>query len=301
MRSRLSSKSLARTGLNLLLAALLLAGCSPPTIPDYSKEYVQNAIHNTAAKEYNIDCRARFAGDTLWIYLPVEDIFVPAKGKPQKSLERFTVDYCKANYSTQGLQGTITLEYLVKPVHEKQVPNPPYQYNKEVAQRISKLSKVALRVLHDTGYSQGEKVRFLCLVVADIKNGFEIKEIMYYPDLKKLSYGIMDSYEYSHRTIQDYNVAPQQIIGDKEGLHLDWKEITMRDFILRQIEQRIRLKFRKPEVKQDEDIDKEIIGTAIYTIRNYNFRNFDRLEFDNLFNNTKVVLTRGDVWSNRIR
>jgi len=292
---------LARTALNLLFTAALLAGCSSATIPSYSKEDVQNAIHNTAAKEYQIDCRARFAGDTLWIYLPVEDIFVPAKGKPQKTLERFTVDYCKANYSTKGLDGTITLEYLVKPVYEKHVPNPPYQYNKEVSQRISKLSKVALRVLHDTGYSQSEKVRFLCLVVADIKNGFEIKEIMYYPDLKKLSYGIMDSYEYTHRTIQDYNVAPQQIIGDKEGLHLDWQEITMRDFIMKQIEQRIRLKFRKPEVEQSEDINKEIIAAAIYTIRNYNFRNFDRLEFDNLSDNSKVILTRAQVWFGRIR
>ena len=301
MKSRPSSKSLARTALSLLFTASLLAGCSSPPLASYSKEYVQNAIHNAAAQEYRIDCRARFAGDTLWIYLPVEDIFIPAKGKPQKNLELFTVDYCKANYAAKGLDDTITLEYLVKPVHEKQISNPPYQYNKEVSERISKLSKVALRVLHDTGYSQQEKVRFLCMVVADIKNGFEIKEIMYYPDLKKLSYGIMDSYEYTHRTIQDYNVAPQQIIGDRKGMHLDWKEITMREFILKQIEQRVRLKFRKPEVKQDKDIDKEIVATAIYTIRNYNFRNFDRMEFDNLLSNTKIVLTRKQVWSKQLR
>jgi len=292
---------LARTVLRLFLLASFIAGCSPSVIPNYPKEYVEKSIQDIAKKEYQISCRAKISGQTLWVYLPVEDLFVPLT-KPEKSLERFAVDYSKANYHKEGTQeGTVSLEYLVRPVQEKKSPNPPYQYNKAVSEKIANLSKVALRVLHDSGYSHSEKIQFFCLVVADIKNGFEIKEVMYYPDLKKLTYMIIDSNEYQHRVIQDSNVAPPQIIGDKEGLHLAWEEITMRDFILKQIEQRVRLKFRKPEVERESDIDKEITKTAIHTIKSYNFKDFTRLEFDNLFSNKKVILTQQEVWASPIK
>ncbi len=300
MRSRRSSKNSAKTALKLFLVAVLIAGCSPSIIPNYPKEYVEKSIQDIAKKEYQISCRAKITGQTLWVYLPVEDIFIPSE-KPEKSLERFAVDYSKADYHKEGAQeGTLSLEYLVRPVPEKKTPNPPYQYNKAVSKKISDISKVALQVLHDSGYSRSEKIQFFCLVVADIKNGFEIKEMMYYPDLKKLYYFIMDSYEYQHRVIQDSNVAPQQIIGDKEGLHLAWEEIDMRDFIMKQIEQRVRLKFKKPEVERESDIDREIVKTAIHTIKAYNFKDFTRLEFDNLFSNKKIILRREEVWANRL-
>jgi hypothetical protein len=96
-------------------------------------------------------------------------------------------------------------------------------------------------------------------------------------------------------------VAPQQIIGDKEGLHLAWEEITMRDFVMKQIEQRVRLKFKKPETEHESDIDKEIIKTAIHTIKAYNFRDFTTLEFDNLLSNKKIILTQEEAWRNAIK
>lgn len=301
MKSRRSLKNSVKTVLRLFFLAAFIAGCSPSIIPNHPEEYVEKSIQDTAQKQCQLYCRAKITGQTLWVYLPVEDLFVPSQN-PEKSLERFAVDYSKADYHKEGArEGTLSLEYLVRPVPEKKTPNPPYQYNKAVSKKISDVSRVALQVLHDSGYSRSEKIQFFCLVVADIKNGFEIKEMMYYPDLKKLYYFIMDSYEYQHRVIQDSNVAPPQIIGDKEGRHLAWEEITMRDFVLKQIEQRIRLKFRKPEVERESDIDREIVKTAIHTIKAYNFKDFTRLELDNLFSNKKVILTQQDVWASPIR
>ncbi len=301
MKSRRSLKNSVKAGLKLFLAALLIAGCSPAASPTYTKEELEKSIQDTALKKHQIYCRARLNGYTLWVYLPVENIFAPLE-KPEKSLERFEVDYNKATYHEEGdKNGTLSMEYLIRPVPEKETPNLPYQYNKEVSKKIREVSGVVLRMLHESGYSRQEKIHFFCLVVADIKNGFEIKEIMYYPDLKKTYFQVFYSDEYSHRIIQDYNVAPQQIIGDKEGLHLGWEEITMRDFVMKQIEQRLRLKFRKPEVRQESDIDKEVIKTATYTIKAYSFKDFTSLEFDNLFNNKKIVLTREGVWGKPAR
>jgi len=296
MKSRQSLKNSAKTVLKLFYIAVLIAGCSSPAAPTYTKESVENSIQDTAKKEHNLDCRVRISGGTLWVYVPVKDIFSPLE-KPEKSLERFALDYNKVEYNEGGAKdGTLSLGYLVRPIEEKKAPGFPYQYNKAVWDGIGNINRIALRILHDSGYSRNEKIKFYCLVTADIKNGFEIKQIMYYPDFKKLYYFLIDSHEYQHRTIQDYNVQPQEIIGDKEGRHLLWEDISMRDFILKQIEQRVRLKFLKPEVERTSNIDKEITKAAIHTIKTYGFKDFTRLELDNLSNNKKIVLTKEEVW-----
>src|SRR4030042_202271 len=97
MRSRRSLKNSAKTALKLFFVTVLIAGCSPVTPPTYSKENLEKSIQDIALKEYRIYCRAKLNGYTLWVYLPVENIFAPLE-KPGKSLERFAVDYSKAAY-----------------------------------------------------------------------------------------------------------------------------------------------------------------------------------------------------------
>ena len=292
MKLRQSSKNLVKRALflNLFLISCLIFGCSSSTKPTYLKETIDKAIQDICKKEYQIDVKAKLVGETVWVYVPVKDIFVKSD-KPEKYLERFAIEKINDDFKEESLR----LEYAIKVVPEQEKYQ-DYKYNKDVMEKLNNVWKVLRRVVFSMERGTAKEPQFFCLVTADIKNGFEIKEIFYYLDLKKVSYEFISWDEYHHRSIQDTNISPE-IIDDKEGLHLNYKDITMADFIAAQIQHRIKLKFQKPEVDKNADIDKEILKIIVYTIKTYNFRNFTAVELNNLLTSSKTILNQGAVWA----
>ena len=183
--------------------------------------------------------------------------------------------------------------YSIKPVAEKEVKQ-EMSLDKKVNEKIFNVLQVIRRVLFSTDNSKINNPLFFCIVTADIKNGLEIKQIFYLSDLKKLTYGFISQTEYQHRIVQDTLVSTL-IIGDRQGTHLDYQNITLDDFITGQIQNRIRIKFQKPEVEKNADIDKEVLKIVSYTVDTYNFRNFSLLEMINLLNERKTTLNRTAV------
>src|SRR3989338_8819145 len=109
MKLRLSLKNLAKTALSLFAALCLISGCSSSIAPTYLKEGIANAIQDLCKNEYKIEVKTKLVGQTLWIYLPVEDVIImaEAKDKPEKYLERFNIEYNKNEF----LEGLLTLKY----------------------------------------------------------------------------------------------------------------------------------------------------------------------------------------------
>lgn len=291
IKSRLYLKNLARAALNslIIIGLFLFYGCSSSTAPSFSRKDISGAIQNISKKEFNIDVTSTLTGQTLWVYLPVEDILVKSTD-PKKNTERFNIETLEDNFNN----GIIETTYSIKPVPEKEVIQES-EFDEKILEKISNVWGVIRRVIFSMERSKGKEPEFLCLVTADIKNAIEITTTSYTLDLKKIFYGLISWEEYQHRTIQNININPD-IIGDKEGISLDYKEIQLTDFIINQINHRITMKFQKPEVDINADIDKEIIKLAVYTIKAYKFRDFSEITFNNLINNNKVTLNQAAVW-----
>ncbi len=273
----------------LLLACIL--GCTSSTKPTYLKENIDQAVGDLAKKEYKIDVKAKLVGSTLWVYMPVEDMLAKSD-KPIKYTERFSVDDNRAGFEGGGFK----VAYAIKNVPEKKEKQQDYKYNKEIVDKISNVWKIMRRVLFSSERSKDKEPKFFCLVIADIKNGFEIKEVFYALDLKKVSYDFISWTEYQHRAIDETNVSAD-IIGDKEGLHLDYKDISLEEFLAMQIKHRIKLKFQKPEVDKNIDIDKEVLKIVVYTIKIYGLHDFKEVQLDNLVTENRVILNRMAVWA----
>ena len=288
MKSKLSSKNLAKAGLKILPFVLFLSACNSSITPSFLRENISTAVKDICKKEYKLDLSAKLADQTLWIYLPLENI-VTRPEKPDKYIERFLVEDKKNTLS----EGILRVNYSIKPVAEKEVQQ-EMSLDKSVNEKIFNVLQVIRRVLFSTGSSKINNPLFFCIVTADIKNGFEIKQIFYLSDLKKLSYGFISQTEYQHRIVQDTTVSAL-IIGDASGAHLDYQNITLEDFITSQIQNRIRIKFQRPEVEKNADIDKEVLKIVSYTVDIYNFRNFTFLEMSNLLNTRKISLNRAAV------
>ena len=288
MKSRLSLKNSVRTGLNLILALAIISGCSSSTKPTFSREDVAVSLENICAKEYKIEIKAKLVGRTLWVYLPVEDLFTKAD-KPEKYVEKFSVEDNSAILRDELLK----LDYAVKNIPEKEKAQ-QVKYNKPVYEKINSVWRALRRVIFSMKHSDGEGPQFYCIVIADIKNGFETIETFYGQDLKKVSYEYISWGEYQHRIIEETNVSPL-ILQDKDGTHLEYRDISMKEFICAQIENRVRMKFQKPEVEAGADIDKEVLKIASTTLKIYNFKDFSALELNNILTQNRTILNKAAV------
>ncbi len=290
MKLKRSSKSLAKVGLKIIPFILFLSACNSSVAPSFLKENIPQAVQDICKKEYQLDLKTKLVGQTLWVYMPLEDI-VTKPPKPEKYIERFLIEDNKNSLS----DGILKVSYSIKPIPEKEVQQ-DMSLDKKVNEKIFNVLQVIRRVLFSTDNSKINNPLFFCIVTADIKNGFEIKQVFHLSDLKKLSYGFISQTEYQHRIVQDTSVSAL-IIGDSQGSHLNYENITLEDFIIGQIQNRIRIKFQKPEVEKNADIDKEVLKIVSYTVNTYNFRNFSLLEMTNLLNTKKTILNCAAVLS----
>jgi hypothetical protein len=263
-------------------------GCTSSTIPTYIKEDIPGAIQKICKNEYKLEVKAKLIDSTLWIYLPLEDIF-KRPDKPEKSYERFVVEENKNEFN----DGVLKLEYLIKPVPEKEKYQ-QFEFDKSAAKKINDVLRVLFRVLSSTEQLKKAGPQFFCLITADIKNGFLLKEVFHYLDFKKAVYYFISPTEFQHRTVQEMGLAPQ-VIGDKEGQNLNYRDITFEEFITGQIQNRIQVKFQRPEVDKNADIDKEVLKIVSNTLKIYGFKDFDGVELNNLFTKNKITLNKADV------
>jgi len=267
----------------------LLCGCSSSTEPTFYRENIAQGIQDVCKKEYNLGIKAKLFGKTLWVYVPLENIFTK-KEKPEKFPQRFEIKEASCDLKDE----TLMLGYSIVPVPEKELAQ-DYGYDKKALEKINNVWKALRRVLFSMEREHESEPEFCVIVIADIKNGLVTSETFYYPDLKKVSYGFISWDEYQHRTLTESYLMPEAI-DNLEGSFLNYKEITLREFITGQIAQRIKLKFQRPEVEKSADIDKEVRKVAEHTLRTYNFRDFSALEMYNLMSNNKVMLRRAQIF-----
>lgn len=293
MKSRLSSKKLARAARNSFLfftSAILIFGCSSSTKPSFANKDIEQAVQDICLKESQIGVKTKLMGSTFWAYLPLEGMLVK-DDKPKKYTVKFVVEQLICRLNEKKLE----VYYLIKSVPPKEETQ-EYKYDKKALDKMYNTLAAIRRVVFSLDHSKEEEPRFYCMVTADIRDGFEIQEVSHYLDLKKLTYGLLSSTEYQHRTPQEIKSDPK-IIGDKTGSHILYKDITLTEFITQQIEHRIKLKFEKAEMEKKADMDKEILKLVVYTVKTYDFKDFDEVVLYNLATNNKVVLNRAAVFA----
>lgn len=288
MRLKPSSRSLVKTALKILPFILFLSACSSSTTPSYLKEDITQAVKDISKKEYKLDIVTKLIGNTLWVYLPLEDI-IKKPDKPEKYKERFLLED-KRNFLYEEV---LKINYNIKPTPEKEKEQ-EVSIDKNVNEKIFNILQVIRRVLFSIDCSKEKKPFMFCIVTADIKNGFEIRQIFHLMDLKKLSYGFISQTEYQHRIIQD-TAVDLEIVGDRQGDHLDYHDISMEEFIADQIQSRIKFKFQKPEVEANADIDKEVLKIVAYTLDIYSYKDFKLVEITNEATGTKNILNQAAI------
>jgi len=282
---------LAKAALKLLPLIIFLSSCSSSTSPSFMKEDIPRAVKEICKKEYQLDIVTNLTGRTFWVYMPLENIITQSP-KPEKYIERFLVEDRRNIFNEKVL----SINYMIKPVPEKEKQQ-DMSLDKSVNTKIFNVLQVIRRVLFSMDNRQAkDNPVFFCIVTADTANGFELKQIFHCLDLKKISYGFISQTEYQHRIVQNTEVSPQ-IIGDKEGRHMVYRDITMEEFLADQIQCRIRMKFQKPEVEKNVDIDQEVLKVVSLTLNTYGFRDFTLVDMANLATGAKIIINQAAIFA----
>ncbi len=295
-KSRRSSRSSARAVRDLVallgLGLLVFCGCTTSTAPTYTTRDIANTYEKIIRDEYKTNAHARLVGKTLWVYLPVDKLFDKTSGKDPNDLikERFEVQENKASLS----DGLLSVEYLVKPIIPEREKDQGYKLNKDALDKITDAMEVMRRIIFSLDPKMRDEVQFYVLLAADVSNGLELSETIYYKDMIKVMYRLISPGEYHHRVPMKSGLLPEAI-GNRTGQGIDFPELGFDSFICQQIEHRIGLKFQKPEVKQGIDMDKEIEKVVLETLRIYGFQDFRVGELTNLFTNGRMHVDPDDA------
>ncbi len=243
----------------------------------YSKNEIIKQI-DIAFKKYNVDAKVRLVGKTLYVYVPLESLIITPK-KPKSNFVKYFAETVDGVYKNREFN----FNYYIKELPER---------HKEF-QKIE-LDKTAFKTMQKVSYLLANKlvlanadIDFLVEIYADTKIGFWISYTNFINDLKKgyceLYSGVHFSMESSKRVVQDFNQSAD-IIADKNGASITYRDLSMGEFIAKQIAQRIRQQFQKdvPLRKTTQEVIKGIIKD---TLRAYKFNDFSSIQIKDLLDN----------------
>lgn len=284
MKLRLFSRNSAKTALSSLIC-LLLSSCSFPLTPTYTPETLSKSLEKILREEYSISSVSRLTGEALWVYIPTEEAIFIESEKPESYVKIFDPKSIEGNLQ----DGIFNFNYAITEIPEtKETQNT--KFNPAIAELMNKALRSIRRVIFSLKRDKGGP-KFFVIALCDIKNGIEVITTTYIDDFKKASYEIISWTEYQHRGLEDIKLAPEAI-GDKEGNHLVFHDIHFNEFLLGQIQQRLRQKFNRPEVKKGADIDKEVLKTIRNVLEIYGFDDFLLVSLHNITTNNKTTLSK---------
>ena len=306
-------------------------GCSKPLPPILSPGQAETKLHSIAKKEYNLNVVTRTVGKSLWIYLPMEEPFYDIKASPQgpqnstQKSKLLSIKYIDAQFRDNnfyidydiapeeryvqdlGYASTVTQEFYTKQRNVVTAIYRAYGDFEKVANEEGHLRRVAGDVDFkgfDVNNKHKELVHayvpteqapdFFVLVLADVKKGIEARMFFYLGDLLR-AYSDPTFYEeYSKRMVVENPTGSEQIIGDYDGHHLDYHEVSWGELLAKQIIYRVRFKYQRSDFKPSEDTLNELLPIIGETFKTYGFGSYGNIQMHNLGNDQTIAVEKTD-------
>ncbi|MFC1658846.1 hypothetical protein ACFL1D_05640 [Candidatus Omnitrophota bacterium] len=276
--------------LSCWLGIILIAGCAPvKEEPLSTKNEAERKFIQICKDEYNWNVTTKYAGNTLWAYIPYEHDIFQFKVNRFPQSPKFSVDFAEGEFTKETFQFQYQISRLLKSEENKGFT---YSLTDKVSEDFHYLLNTLNRVYFNAE-SEGQP-EFYVLVLADIANGVEVKYTIYGLDLKMAFNNAIPGEEYYKRILQDIrgNLA---IIHDKTGRHLTYEEITLGEFLTKQITQRIRFRFSGGDFQLQGTIEDEIVEIISYCFGTYDFQDYLMVILEDLVTGEKTIKYRSSI------
>ncbi len=291
----------------VIVYILVFSGCfKAPPLASTSLSAAHQEFLKICQDELKYPIQVFPVGKTVWVYVPSEDSIFDIRATPGK---RPPPALPKESWSIQYLESVYDMKDLVTKydisLSKKYDSNPGYQnklsaeQNKKQQDILSAISRAYFdvgSVPGDVIYADGAKDQthqdfvkayvktdkppdFFVLVFADIKRGIAIKTISYFNDMKMALSNppAIPNEEYARRYLYEI-YGEEDLIGDKTGKKLKVEEISLGEFLAKQIDNRIKFKFTQSGFPPTGEVQDEIWGIIAETYRLYQFEDFEKIK-----------------------
>lgn len=276
----------------------LFSGCMKLSPSQVTLSQAQEKFIKICKEEYNLEVVLKPLQNTLWIYLPLKERILDFKASeegakdPNESSEKVSIRFVDG--SVKGNQ--LAIQYDIAPVKTYN-KDPGYNvvYTEDYQKKQQGILTTIQRSFFEAAENTEEKVpEFFVLVAADIEKGIELESIFYLEDLKR-ALAVVPSItqeEYSKRYVSELR-GNKKIVGDTKGEHLNLEEMTLPEFLKRQIVNRISFRYQRSIFPPSSDAKAEITAIVAETLKAYNFSDVNALNLTDL--NTQTT-TPVEIW-----
>lgn len=282
------------------LSLSVFSGCSKPpdapTPPSLSE--AQEKLLEICNDEYSLNVVLKPLSNTIWIYLPTTEGFFEFKGKKDGPREtaplaiKKIINFLGVDFKDASKDASFNLQYDISDsrVYTK---NPGYASGyTEVFQSKQRNVFTAITRSH---YDVEEPPDFFIVVIADVKNGIELKSTLYIEDLKRSMTDQNFAEEYARRVVTEPPTGDTKIIGDLTGDHLNIQEMTWPKFLAKQIKSRMRFKYQQSSFPPSDDAEKEIMKIISETVGAYDFTDFRSIKLHDLNSGEEFIFDRSQL------
>lgn len=254
----------------------------------------QKRYEEKCRTEFGLNVKTKMVGMTFWVYLPTKESIFDYEAQKEKGGDsgkkpsKYIVQYLDGGFKDSGL---LYLEYDV--VDRRKAKAEDYGYSSSYTDSYVKNENNLLTAVSDVFFNaepvKGEVLPlFFVIVVTDIQKGIETRVTFYLDDFKRYLVGDLPYEEYMKRFIADTK-GGQALIGDEVGSHIEYRDVTMKEFLEKQIINRINFKFQHSDFGPDADYDDAIIDIVADTTRFYSFDDYAGVQLNNIRNQKKLI------------
>jgi hypothetical protein len=232
---------------------------------------------NICSAKYQAHVVPKRTGETMWLYLA------------------FTGQRNGLSKTTESKDRAMEVDYYILSQNPFQ-PRPPGERLTFAACEISYLTQNLLGELRKFQLRSVLPYKFIVLVVTNVSLKTPTEDefyVMYLPDIQKYSVGL----EFTGEALKRLTVYKETVTNayhDFEGTHINYHDLTMKEFVLKQIEWRVYQKFVEGYNKMPFDMSakekrEEIVEIVKNVIDGYGYKDFEKFTFVDLSENNKAI------------
>ena len=297
----------------------------PPTSAPEAKKKLEELLKD----DYGIEeFTVRGVGNTIWIYLPFNKSFYKVQAN-NSGISRGDVTVKQEIKLLEGefTNGMINIQYDIdKTRHYTKTQGYGQSYDEEF-NKLYRYAQSAVKQAYPLQTEEDEMLpgdrtfldpkkdrthkdlvranvdledypEFFVIVFADIKHGLEMRVIFNLNDYHRATYDPGFIEEFARRSIQEQPFGDPKIVGDMTGeKHIDFRELTWPEFLLKQMKHRINFKYGSSAFPPTEDSNKEILEQVVTTLNAYDYDEFEGVQLTDLVTNINYNYSKSEVYT----
>jgi len=297
--------------LTIIAGLSIFTSCSSPRAP-LPKTNIENdfleGFNKSIQPKYKLYATTKVVGKAFWIYIATEESILTLNSAqsiggmaPEKKIKFLDIN-------CQFKDSVFDVSYVFLKFRPEEIDKSKDILNESAGggSIYPDYSDSTIEILQKTFSAIGDIIpktqdmNFFIICLADIKKGLQITFIIHRLDMEQFLLNMLPADEFYNRMILK-SEGKREIRNDKYGVHIDYKDISLVEFLREQIVNDARAKLNEMEKFEPRKIDTlnnldDIIPKSIYEVSSkYQFTDFLFVDIKNDITKERLLISKSKL------